>query len=57
MTTASNSMVGNLWPGQGDDRSSHASLEGLSRPRPRSAGDVSISSAASYYPPGFGDTP
>ena len=59
MTTAGNSIVGNLWPGQGDDRSSRASLDGLSRARPRSTGDVSISSAnsgnSSYYPPGFGD--
>lgn len=50
MSTAVNSMVGNLWP------SSAGSSRDFSRARPSSAGDAgAASSFESYYPPGFGD--
>lgn len=48
MTSAANSMVGNLWPTAGSARD-------FSRARPKSAGDVAMRSLESYYPPGFGD--
>ena len=48
MSSAANSMVGNLWPTAGSARD-------FSRARPKSAGNMTMSSLESYYPPGFGD--